>query len=507
MRASLPLLCPGPATSHDAVFAWRHGVAISRAQFLDDVAALAAALPDRAHMLNVCSDRYRFAVGLAAAIVRRQISLMPPSTHAETVRQLTASYPDIYCLTEFPQSDIDLPQVVYEEALAMRAPRFLQNAGDRAIPLVPADQTIAYVFTSGSTGVPTPHRKRWGSLVENVRSEADRLGMLHDKQTSGDGAHAALAIVATVPPQHMFGFESSVLLAWQSPAAMVAERPFFSADIVASLASIPCRRMLVTTPFHLRTLLAALSVEPAHSALALPAVDLVLCATAPLSQALAREAEQRFHAPISEIYGCTETGQIASRQPTVDARWHLLGDVTLTIEDGEAIASNGHVEQPTSLADVIELAPDFASSRRFELVGRIADLINIAGKRTSLDYLNVQLNAIEGVIDGAFFMPDDDASEHGFARDGVTRLIAMVVAPTLDAQRLTAALRARVDAVFLPRPIHFVDQLPRNATGKLTRAMLESFATKRGATTGSLRSASRNAGAPAAPDDQHAARR
>jgi len=66
-------------------------------------------------------------------------------------------------------------------------------------------------------------------------------------------------------------------------------------------------------------------------------------------------------------------------------------------------------------------------------------------------------------------MPDDDRA----SQDGVTRLAAVVVAPTLDAARLLAALRTRIDAVFLPRPIHFVDALPRNATGKLTQATLQ----------------------------------
>ena len=483
MSAKLPLLQIGPATSLDAPFAWRHGLAISRAQFLDDVAILASALPDRGYVLNVCADRYRFSVGLAAAIVRNQVSLMPPSTHAQTVRQLTAQFPGVYCLAEAPQPDIDLPQVLYEATLASHA----SHEFAREMPLVPVGQTIACVFTSGSTGVPTPHRKRWGSLVENVCSEAERLSI--------DDASSPLAIVATVPPQHMFGFESSVLLAWQSAAAMVAERPFFPADIVAALERIPGRRMLVTTPFHLRTLLAALLAEN----LALPTVELVLCATAPLSQALAREAEQRFNAPVSEIYGCTETGQIASRRPTVDLRWHLLGDVTLDVEGSSAVASHGHVDQPTSLADVIELAPDFANSRRFMLVGRSADMVNIAGKRTSLGYLDVQLNAIDGVIDGAFFMPDEDESAH----EGVTRLAAVVVAPALDARNLLAALRTRIDAVFLPRPIYFVDHLPRNDTGKLTRAMFESLVMKQSAAA----IPSRNAGAIPTILDEPAARR
>ena len=66
-------------------------------------------------------------------------------------------------------------------------------------------------------------------------------------------------------------------------------------------------------------------------------------------------------------------------------------------------ASGAHVEQPTPLADELELL----TAERFLLHGRTADLINIAGKRSSLGYLNHQLNAVPGVIDGAFFMPDE----------------------------------------------------------------------------------------------------
>ena len=73
--------------------------------------------------------------------------------------------------------------------------------------------------------------------------------------------------------------------------------------------------------------------------------------------------------------------------------------------------------------DVIEPIAD----DRFLLHGRMADMVNIAGKRNSLAYLNLQLNAIPGVIDGAFFMPDAAA-----APEDVTRLAAFVVAPGLD---------------------------------------------------------------------------
>jgi acyl-coenzyme A synthetase/AMP-(fatty) acid ligase len=89
-------------------------------------------------------------------------------------------------------------------------------------------------------------------------------------------------------------------------------------------------------------------------------------------------------------------------------------------------------------------------------------LVNIAGKRSSFGYLNAQLNAIPGVVDGVFFLRETLAGD-----TGVERLAALVVAPTLTAAQLTRQLRARIDAVFLPRPLLLVDQLPRNATGKL----------------------------------------
>jgi acyl-coenzyme A synthetase/AMP-(fatty) acid ligase len=56
------------------------------------------------------------------------------------------------------------------------------------------------------------------------------------------------------------------------------------------------------------------------------------------------------------------------------------------------------------------------------------------------------------------------------------RLTAFVVAPGLDRTAVLAALRERIDPVFLPRPLHLVDALPRNATGKLPRESLVALA-------------------------------
>jgi acyl-coenzyme A synthetase/AMP-(fatty) acid ligase len=225
------------------------------------------------------------------------------------------------------------------------------------------------------------------------------------------------------------------------------------------VAAVPQPRVLVTTPVHLRALLA--------SEIELPPMDLVVSATAPLTQELAREVEGTFHAPLLEIYGSTETGQIAIRRTATSAAWRLWPEVRLKTTDDQVFAQGGHVEQLTAMQDVIEITGD----DEFLLHGRTADLVNVAGKRSSFGYLNAQLNAIPGVTDGVFFLRDGATGSTGVARLG-----AVVVAPTLSVAALTEHLRQRIDPVFLPRPLIIVERLPRNATGKLPQQELQHLA-------------------------------
>jgi acyl-coenzyme A synthetase/AMP-(fatty) acid ligase len=425
-----------------AVVAYRAGVPITVQRFLRDVDSLAKTLPEGGHVLNVCADRYRFAVGLAACLITRRVSLLPPTLTPEVIRQLTAFAPDTFCLTDDPGCVIDLPQVQVTE------PR--SGCGATTVPEIPVMQPAAVVFTSGSTGIPLPHRKTWGRLARCVQSGAARLGLL-------DGRPHVL--VGTVPAQHMYGFEFTVLMPWLSGNAFGAERPFYPADIAAAVAEVPQPRALVTTPVHLRTLL--------ESEISMPAVDVLISATAPLSADLAHAVESKFHSVLREIYGSTETGQIASRRTAEEAAWRLWPDVRLTLCNGRVTAQGGHIEQPTVMPDVIEIT----GGDEFLLHGRTADMVNIAGKRSSFGYLNAQLNAIPGVVDGVFFLREESSGSTGVARLG-----AVVVAPTLGAAAVTEELRRRLDPVFLPRPLIMVERLPRNATGKLPQLDLQQLA-------------------------------
>lgn len=457
--SALPLLA---ARAPRAPLAWRDGRPVSAAQFMAAARRLAARLPARGRPINLCQDRLLFALGLAAALLRGQTSLMPPNALPATLRQLPAGDAPPYVLADDAELDaggLARVHVAAAELEAGPADADEAGAGEEAPAPVAAALEAVCLLTSGSTGAPQPHAKRWGPLVANIQAEAARLA-----EMLGRPDLAGVTLVATVPAQHSYGLESSVLLALLGGAAFDAGRPFYPADIAAALARVPRPRALVTTPFHLKALL--------QSGVALPAVDLTLSATAPLSPQLAAEAEARLGGPLVEIYGCTEAGQVASRRTTAGQTWRTLGELRLVreadpaAEGGERfVVQGGHVVEPTALADILELD----DAEHFRLLGRANDLIHVAGKRSSLAHLNFHLNRIPGVDDGAFWLPDETAGE-------VTRPVAFVVAPRLAAREIVAALRRELEGAFVPRRVIHVAALPREATGKLTAGALRRFA-------------------------------
>ena len=431
-----------------AAFAFRNRRPVRVEEFLGEVRRLADLLPDRHYVVNLCSDRYQFTVGLCAALLRRQVNLLPPNVTPDLLKRLSLEYPDAYCLSDgAAQPPLPIETFLYRQT---------GSTVSASVPRISEEQIAVIGFTSGSTGQPMPNPKSWGALAKSGLAEFERLGV---------AAHRNMSVLGTVPQQHSYGLESTVLMVMQGGLAMHAGRPFFPSDICAELEALPRPRGLVTTPVHLRVLLAEASE--------LPAVDFLLCATAPLSPQLAIEAETRFAAPLHEIYGCTEAGQIASRRPAQTHEWRPLPGVSFFQDEKGTWVKGGHVENAVLLADVIELR----NRNTFLLHGRTADLVNIAGKRTSLAHLNFHLNSIEGVRDGAFVMPEED--------DGtVTRLTAFVVAPGLASETIIAALRQRIDPAFLPRPLCFVEALPHNETGKLPRVAVEDLVARFAAKVG-----------------------
>ena len=102
----------------DSVFAHRDGRAIPVKEFLRDVAQLSDRLPERRHVLNLCADSYKFAVGFAAALVRRQVSLLPPNETPDLLGRLASQYPDVYCLRDRVSPHASLKTVAFPEPVS-----------------------------------------------------------------------------------------------------------------------------------------------------------------------------------------------------------------------------------------------------------------------------------------------------------------------------------------------------------------------------------------------------
>lgn len=429
----VPLVVGAP----DRPVAFVDGETITRERFEREVRAVAAGLPEARYAINLCEDRYRFLVAFCAAALRGQINLLPPSRAPAVVEQVRLQHPDCYGLGDSEVAGSALPY--------RRLPDVLPQADGEALS-VDGDALIAINFTSGSTGQPRPNPKTWNAFRTSTAQNLAALEALLPPDTW---------IVATVPPQHMYGLEMSVLLPLLGSVAAHAQRPFFPDDVARALHQAPVAPLLVTTPVHLRALI--------ESGVALPSLAGIVSATAPLAQELALMAETRFGCEVREVFGSTETCVIARRRTACETAWTPLPGVRLTPQpDGTAVQAP-HLAEAVTLADLMEIEAD----GRFVLRGRSADLLEIAGKRASLGDLTRKLLAVPGVIDGVMFQLDEaDAS-------GVRRIAALVVAPTLDEATILRALRQSLDPVFLPRRLRLVDVLPRNETGKLPRLALE----------------------------------
>jgi acyl-coenzyme A synthetase/AMP-(fatty) acid ligase len=404
---------------------------VNAAAFLRAAFRIAATLPagDGA-ALNLCTDRLGFALGFAACLLRGRPSVLASDRSAAGLAALRARFPGA----------VELHDGIGGVTEADRAGPAPAN------PLLPARQLAAIVLTSGSTGVPAAHLKAWGALAERSLAAADRFGWAQEA--------APCCILATVPPQHMYGFETSVLLPLHAAAASWCGAALLPADVRAAMACLPGPAVLVTTPLHLRALLEAGGRLGSRHAW-------TISASAPLDPALAAAGEAQWEVPVLEIFGATEVGSVASRRVTGDAAWLAYPSIGLAAGPAGTIVTAPHAEA-TMLADHLDLMGE----GRFTLLGRRADLIKLAGKRTCLTTLTRTLASLDGVEDAAFLVPDNVEER------AASRLIAFAVAPSRRADDLLAELRGRMDPAFMPRRVMRVDRLPRNEVGKLPRQAL-----------------------------------
>jgi long-chain acyl-CoA synthetase len=220
---------------------------------------------------------------------------------------------------------------------------------------------------------------------------------------------------------------------------------------------------------------------------ALPELRLCISAGAPLPLPVAEKFRAKFGRPIHSFYGSSECGGICYDREALLKEPGFVGapmhGVEVELLDSEApatrirvisaAAGDGYFPEP----DEEKLghgcfAPDdllSASAEGFRIVGRISDLINVAGKKVNPAEVEAALLACPGVTEAAVF-----------GRSSAMRneeVVACVVLETPVAETvLLESCRRRLSSWQVPKRIFVVERMPVNERGKISRrALAERF--------------------------------
>jgi acyl-CoA synthetase (AMP-forming)/AMP-acid ligase II len=310
-------------------------------------------------------------------------------------------------------------------------------------PVTPAWPTLAVrLSTSGTTGQP-----------RFVTKTMDQL--LHENAAVAAAFSTVRCTLSTVPLSHMYGLTFGALLPLRIGARIVSHDALLPGDLATCLTR-EAVDFLISTPAHLRAMAAA----------AMPRGLRVLSSAARLPAELATALADAHAWQITELIGSTETGAIATR-PAAHGTWQPLPGVEVGAPDGRlAVASAWTDGERVELDDRIELV-----AGGFHHVGRASELVKIAGKRAQAHAIEARVRALAGVADAAIFVHETAGKE---PRTALAITLDPGAAPVAR-DAIADAIRHEFDAVFVPRIIRTVAQIPRTDRGKLDPAALRAL--------------------------------
>lgn len=399
--------------------------------------------------LILYEQRHHFLIALLALALNNGTAILPPNLTSNTLNRLKKNYPELLILADKTPNELKLQSVITSQQIDSAVTLIKSNAPPFSpsrlkVILLTIREAKVWLYTSGSTGEPKKIVKTWNEMIQSALVAIERFNLQEPTY-----------IVGTVPSQHMFGLETTIFWPLFSKAALWCGRPLFPEDILTALSASDIQpALLVSTPLHLDKINAFDLTWPSY-------LSRVLSATAPLSPDLAHQLEQTLKVQVFEVFGSTETASIATRQTARSNLWTLYLNTELKLLENRRYS----VKVPGSncyhpLNDQIERH----QNNCFKLGKRDSDLIKIAGKRASLSELNWHLNSIEGVTEGTFLLSNNN-----------TQRLTLFVVTSLNREELLLELRKAIDPVFLPRPIVFLDALPRSNIGKISYSHLNAL--------------------------------
>jgi acyl-CoA synthetase (AMP-forming)/AMP-acid ligase II len=215
----------------------------------------------------------------------------------------------------------------------------------------------------------------------------------------------------------------------------------------------------------------------------LPNLRLCISAGAPLPLLVARKFRERFGQPIHSFYGASECGGICydddgtievegyvgSPMKNVDLEWIDQKSAASQVRVRSAAAGDGYFpEADDEKLNAGVFLPDDLLARQgegFKIVGRLSDVINVAGKKVNPPEIEECLLHFPGVRQAV-----------AFGRESLLRneeaAACVVGSVALKEGDLLEFCRKNLSAWQVPKRIFVVDTIPTNERGKISRREL-----------------------------------
>ena len=343
------------------------------------------------------------------------------------------------------------------------------------------DDLAAILYTSGTTGRSKGAMLTHRNLASNALALVEAWGF-----TRGD------ILLHALPIYHVHGLFVAIHCVLLSGSHMLWLPKFDAAEVIGLL---PRATVMMGVP----TFYSRLVSEPTFTRELCRTIRLFVSGSAPLLPETFDAFRARTGQTILERYGMTETGMNTSN-PLVGARVAGTVGKPLSGIEMQVVGEDGSPLPPAHIGDVQVRGPnvfagywrmpektreEFTSDGFFRtgdmgewvadgpgqgylrLVGRAKDLIITGGLNVYPKEIEERIDAMDGVIETAIIgLPDPDFGEC------VTAVVVARPGHALTEGGIIAALKGEIASFKVPKRVHFVDDLPRNAMGKVQKNVL-----------------------------------
>jgi long-chain acyl-CoA synthetase len=351
-----------------------------------------------------------------------------------------------------------------------------------AVPTVDVDPgaLAALMFTSGTAGAPHAAMLSHGNLLANLEQSRD----------SGNGIVPDDVVYGVLPMFHIFGLNVVLGQTLLNGATVVLVQRF---DPSTALDTIRDRQVTVVPGAPpMWVAFSAFDAAPADS---FATVRLALTGAAAMPEEAMRRVEERFGLVLREGYGLTEAAPVVTSSAGIDARYGSVGkvlgrmEVRLVDESGDDVAVgeagevwvrgpnvfHGYWREPELSAKVItadgwlrtgDIATVDADGYLY-ITDRAKDLIIVNGFNVFPAEVEEVLREHPAVAEVGVI-----GVAHPLTGEAVKAFVVLKPGLDLDEEQLIGWCSDHLARYKCPNKVLFVDQLPRNVSGKLLRREL-----------------------------------